>query len=54
MRRSLCSFGLWRDTTLPFDTYPTESGTARVPQMGEGADKLYAWPPSVRNKNRMR
>ena len=42
------------ENTLPFDTYPTPSGTARVPQMGEGADKLYTWPPSIRDKNRMR
>jgi hypothetical protein len=29
-------------------------GTARVPRMGEWADKLYAWPPFIRDKNRMR
>jgi hypothetical protein len=36
---------LWlKENTFPFDTYPTQSGTARVPRMGECADKLYAWP----------
>ena len=43
-----------KEKTLPFDTYPTLSGTARVPRMGEGADKLYAWPLFIRDKNRMR
>jgi len=43
-----------KENTLPFDTYPTLSGTARVPRMGEGADKLYAWPLFIRDKNRMR
>ena len=43
-----------KENTLPFDTYPTQSGTARVPRMGECADKLYAWPPFIRDKNRMR
>ena len=46
---------LWlKENTFPFDTYPTQSGTARVPRMGECADKLYAWPFSIREKNRMR
>jgi hypothetical protein len=46
---------LWlKENTFPFDTYPTPSGTARVPRMGECADKLYAWPFSIREKNRMR
>jgi len=43
-----------KENTLPFDTYPTLSGTARVPRMGEGADTLYAWPLFIRDKNRMR
>ena len=43
-----------KENTLPFDTYPTQSGTARVPQVGGCADKLYAWPPFIRDKNRMR
>jgi hypothetical protein len=43
-----------KENTLPFDTYPTQSGTARVPRVGEGADKLYSWPSLIRDKNRMR
>jgi hypothetical protein len=43
-----------RENTFPSDTYPTQSGTARVPRMGECADKLYAWPFFIREKNRMR
>src|SRR6266571_6219113 len=39
-----------KENTLPFDTYPTLSGPARVPRMGEGADKLYAWPLFIRDK----
>ena len=31
-----------KENTLPFDTYPTQSGTARVPQVGECADERYA------------
>jgi len=46
---------LWlKENTFPLDTYPTQSGTARVPRMGECADKLYAWPFFIREKNRMR
>jgi hypothetical protein len=43
-----------KENTLSFDTYPTQSGTARVPRVGECADKQYAWPPFLRDKNRMR
>jgi hypothetical protein len=43
-----------KENTLSFDTYPTQRGTARVPRVGEGADKQYAWPPFIRDKNRMR
>ena len=43
-----------KENTLPFDTYPTQSGIARVPRVGECADKLYAWTPFIRDKNRMR
>jgi len=43
-----------KENTLSFDTYPTQGGTARVPRVGEGADKQYAWPPFIRDKNRMR
>ena len=28
-----------KENTLPLDTYPTQSGTARVPRVGECADK---------------
>ena len=42
------------ENTLPFDTYPTPSGTERVPRVRECADKLYAWLPFIRDKNRMR
>jgi hypothetical protein len=43
-----------KENTFPFDTYPTLSGTARVPGVGECADKLFAWPLLIRDKNRMR
>ena len=29
-----------KENTFPLDTYPTQRGTARVPRVGEGADKL--------------
>jgi hypothetical protein len=45
---------LIKENTLPSDTYPTLSGSARVPRVGECADKLYAWPPFIRDKSRMR
>ena len=32
----------------------TQSGSARVPRMGEGADKRYAWRLLIRDKSRMR
>ena len=28
-----------KENTLPFDTYPTQCGTARAPRVGECADK---------------
>jgi len=43
-----------KENTFPFDTYPTLSGTARVPTVGECADKYFAWPSLIREKNRMR
>jgi hypothetical protein len=43
-----------KENTLPFDTYPTQSGIAPVPRVGECADKQYAWPPFIQDKNRMR
>jgi hypothetical protein len=42
------------ENTVPSDTYPTQSGIARVPRVGECADKQYAWPLFIRDKNRMR
>src|SRR5215472_1101272 len=33
-----------KENTFPFDTHPTQCGTERVPRVGEGADKRYAWP----------
>ena len=38
----------------PSGTYPTQSGSARVPRVGECADKLHTWPLSIQDKNRMR
>ena len=43
-----------KENPCPFDTYPTLSGTARVPRVGECADKRYAWPLFIRDKSRMR
>jgi hypothetical protein len=45
---------LIKENTLPFDTYPTLCGTARVPWVVECADKRFAWPLLIRDKNRMR
>ena len=45
---------LIKENTFPSDTYPTLSGIARVPRVGGCADKQYAWPLSIRDKNRMR
>ena len=46
---------LWiKENTFPFDTYPTQCGSARVPQVGECADKRHAWPLLIRDKSRMR
>src|SRR5215831_13937927 len=33
-----------KENTFSFDTYPTPSGTARVPRVGECADKRHVWP----------
>ena len=43
-----------KENTFPFDTYPTPSGTARVPRMGECTDKPITWPSLIRDKSRMR
>jgi hypothetical protein len=45
---------LIKENTFPSCTYPTQSGSARVPRVGECADKLFAWPLLIRDKNRMR
>jgi hypothetical protein len=45
---------LIKENTLPSSTYPTQSGSARVPRVGECADKPYAWPLFIHDKNRMR
>jgi hypothetical protein len=45
---------LIKENTLPSSTYPTQSGSARVPQVGECADKLHAWPLFICDKSRMR
>ena len=42
-----------KENTFLFDTYPTPSGTARVPRVGECADKRNVWP-RICEKNRMR
>ena len=43
-----------KENTFSFDTYPTLSGIARVPRVGECADKRSVWPLFIREKNRMR
>ena len=45
---------LIKENAFPSRTYPTQSGSARVPRVGECADKLFAWPLFIRDKNRMR
>ena len=42
------------ENACPSDTYPTQSGIARVPRVGECATGQYAWPLFIRDKNRMR
>jgi hypothetical protein len=39
---------LIKENTLQSGTYPTQSGSARDPRVGECADKLHAWPPFIR------
>jgi hypothetical protein len=43
-----------KENTFPFDRYPTLSGTARLPRMGECADQRNARPLFIRDKSRMR
>src|ERR1022692_1446053 len=45
---------LIKENPLPSGTYPTLSGSARVPRVDECADEQYAWPLFIRDKNRMR
>ena len=45
---------LIKENTFPSDTYPTPSGIARVPRVGECADKQPAWPLFICDKSRMR
>jgi len=45
---------LIKQNTLPSSTYPTQSGSARVPRVGECADKPHAWPLFICDKSRMR
>ena len=45
---------LIKENTFPSGTYPTQSGSARGPRVGKCADKLFAWPLLIRDKNRMR
>ena len=42
-----------KENTFPFDTHPTQSGTARDLRVGECADKRRVWP-LICEKNRMR
>ena len=42
-----------KENTFSFETYPTQCGTARVPRVGECADKRFVWP-LICEKNRMR
>ena len=42
------------ENTFPSDTYPTLSGTARVPRMGECVANRHGGPLFIRDKNRMR
>jgi hypothetical protein len=43
-----------KENTFLLDTYPTQSGTARVPWVGECADKRQVWPLFICEKNRAR
>jgi hypothetical protein len=45
---------LIKENTFPFDTYPTQSGPARAPRVGECADQLKAGPLFIRDKSRIR
>jgi len=46
---------LWlKENTFSFDTHPTQCGTARVPRVGECADRRQVCPLFICEKNRMR
>ena len=45
---------LIKENAFPSDTYPTPSGIARVPRVGECAEEHYARPLFIRDKNQMR
>ena len=45
---------LIKENTYPSCTYPTPSGSARVPRVGECADKQHAWPLFICDPSRMR
>jgi len=48
---------LIKENTFPSGTYPTYSGTTRVPRVGECAEKRdqqHAWPLFICDKSRMR
>jgi hypothetical protein len=45
---------LIKENTLSSGTFPTQSGCVRASRVGECADKLFAWPLLIRDKNRMR
>ena len=36
-----------KENALSSGMYPTPSGTARVPRVGERADKRFVWPPFI-------
>jgi hypothetical protein len=43
-----------KENTLSPDTYPTQSGIARVLRVGKCVRTGCAWPPFIQEKNRMR
>jgi|ERR1019366_894097 hypothetical protein len=45
---------LIKENTLPSGTYPTLSGSARVPTDWRVCGQAVPWPPFIRDKSRMR
>ena len=43
-----------KENALSPETYPTQSGIARVLRVGKGVRTGCAWPPFIQEKNRMR